>query len=182
MAPRNKTPDNDIQGNDIQGEAPKVGDATSEILEDPLKLYTVPRHDISRVELDLLKILWHRGKLSAREVHEAALDNTGWAYTTTRTTLDRMVKKGLLHRKSYHRLYLYSAAVGKVATMARLVKEFAERVLELDSLPVAALFSHSDVLNEQELAELEVALAQADWNGTDGTDDRADTTDPEERS
>ena len=135
---------------------------TSGIIEDPLKLYSLPRQDISKAELDLLKLFWRRGKLSAREVHDATEVSTGWAYTTTRTTLDRMVKKGLLHRKTFHGLYLYAAAVGKVATLARLAKEFAERVLELDSVPIATLFSHSDVLNEEELEELEATLERAE--------------------
>lgn len=135
---------------------------SSGIPEEPLKLHTLPRQDISKAELDLLKIFWRQGKLSAREVHDATEGRTGWAYTTTRTTLDRMVKKDLLHRKTFHRLYLYSAAVGKVATLARLAKEFAERVLELDSVPVATLFSHSDVLNEEELEQLEATLERAE--------------------
>ncbi len=130
--------------------------------KDPAELLTLPRQDISKAELDLLKIFWRQGKLSAREVHDATEGRTGWAYTTTRTTLDRMVKKDLLHRKTFHGLYLYSAAVGKVATLARLAKEFAERVLELDSVPVATLFSHSDVLNEEELEQLEATLERAE--------------------
>ena len=117
--------------------------------------------ELSRSELGLLKLFWRRGKLSARETHDAVESEMGWAYTTTRTMLDRMVKKGLLEREAFHGLYLYGAAVGKVATMARLVKEFTERVLELDSVPVATLFAQSEMLDDDELAELEEMLHES---------------------
>lgn len=124
--------------------------------------------DLSRSELGILKLFWRSGQLSAREAHDAVEGETGWAYTTTRTMLDRMVKKGLLKRDAFHRLYLYRAAVGKVATMARLVKEFTERVLELDEVPVATLFARSEMLNEDELDELEQMLqASSEADGKD---------------
>ena len=113
---------------------------------------------LSKTELGILKLLWRTERSSAREIHDALGNDMGWAYTTTRTMLDRMVKKGLLERGSFHGLYLYSAAVGKVTTVARLVREFTERVLELDSVPVATLFADSEVLDENELAELEQLL------------------------
>lgn len=123
---------------------------------------------LSKAELGILKLSWRSGRLSAREVHDSISGETGWAYTTTRTMLDRMVKKGLLERDTFHGLYLYWAAVGKVTTMARLVREFTERVLELDSVPVATLFAESEVLDEGELAELERMLEQEDGAETEG--------------
>lgn len=116
--------------------------------------------DLSRAELGILKLLWRSGRLSAREIHDALDQETGWAYTTTRTMLDRMVKKGLLERATFHGLYLYTASVGKVSTLARLVREFTERVLELDSVPVATLFAESEMLDEDEVAELERLLSE----------------------
>ena len=121
--------------------------------------------ELSRSELQILKLFWRSGRLSAREAHQS-MDEMGWAYTTTRTILDRMVKKGLLQREAFHGLYLYEATVGKVVTMARLVKEFAERVLELDSVPVATLFNQSEVLDDSELAELEQMLAHDGEHGS----------------
>ncbi len=66
-----------------------------------------------------------------------------------------MVKKRLLDRRDAHGIFVYRAQAKKVATLAGLVREFTERVLELDTVPVAALFGGSGVLNEKELAELE---------------------------
>ncbi|KAG0924684.1 hypothetical protein G6F32_013818 [Rhizopus arrhizus] len=59
-----------------------------------------------------------------------------------------MVDKGLVKEGSQHGLNVYSAQVGKVATLAALSADFARRVLEIDGpLPTQALKSgHSSVL------------------------------------
>lgn len=116
------------------------------------------RTELSKSELAVLKVFWKAGALSAREAHELLTERLGWAYTTTRTMLDRMVKKRLLTRRDAHGILVYRARAKKVATLAGLVREFTERVLELDTVPVAALFAGAKVLDEDELRELEALL------------------------
>lgn len=112
------------------------------------------RPELTRTELDVLKVLWKQGKLSAREIHERLSPARGWAYSTTRTTLDRMARKGLLKKQDYHGIYLYMPCITKVAGIATLVRNFAEHVLELDPAPVVSLFAHSHALTAEEVAEL----------------------------
>ena len=114
--------------------------------------------ELSKSELEVLKAFWKAGPLSAREAHQLLTGRFGWAYTTTRTMLDRMVKKRLLGRRDAHGIFVYRATAKKVATLAGLVREFTERVLELDTVPVAALFAGNKVLSEKERRELEALL------------------------
>lgn len=114
--------------------------------------------DLSSTELAVMKVFWRQGAQSAREAHEQLKEPLGWAYSTTRTMLERMVKKELLRRREFHGLYVYEASAAKVTTLAGLVRNFARRVLELDSVPVATLFAGSDVLSQEEVAELESLL------------------------
>lgn len=99
-------------------------------------------------------MVWRDGPSSAREIHERLEPRTRWAYSTTRTVVERLVSKGLLLRRSSHGLHVYAAAVSRPAGLAGLVRAFAEQVLELRQVPVAALFAHSDALTPEELAEL----------------------------
>ncbi len=105
-----------------------------------------------------MKILWVSGGLSAREIHERLAERTGWAYSTTRTVVERLVRKGVLSKQSSHGLHVYAAAVSRPTGLAQLVRDFAEQVLELREVPVAALFSKSDALTPEELAELRALL------------------------
>ena len=116
---------------------------------------------LAPAELDLMKVLWANGSLSAREVHERLSQRTGWAYSTTRTVIERLVRKGLLRKQDSHGLHVYAPAVSRPTGLAQLVRDFAEQVLELRDVPVAALFSESDALTPDELAELRTLLGPA---------------------
>lgn len=112
----------------------------------------------SNAELELLKCLWRSGASSARELHTAALPVLDWSYSSTRKTLERMVDKGLVAEGNEHGLNVYTARVGKVATLAALSADFARRVLEIEGpLPVQA-FADSRLLSEGELQQLEALL------------------------
>lgn len=113
-------------------------------------------------ELQFLKLLWRQKRLSAREIHDATADQTGWSYSATRKTLDRMVDKNLLSTKPVHGIKTFAAAVGKVAIIGRLIQDFAKNVLEADGpLPTAA-FAHSRILDESDLDALEAWLEDAE--------------------
>ncbi|MCW8875847.1 MAG: BlaI/MecI/CopY family transcriptional regulator [Kangiellaceae bacterium] len=117
--------------------------------------------DLTKNELQLLNILWKSEEgYSIREVHEKIVDDNNWAYSTTKTTMDRMVKKGLLIREDFHGVFLYRAAISKPAGIARLVSYFMNDVLEMDSGALMSLFGRSKALSESEVDELETILKQ----------------------
>jgi predicted transcriptional regulator len=109
---------------------------------------------LTDAELEVIKVLWSGGKLSAREVHDLVVESQGWAYSTTRTTLERMVQKGLLRRGSFHGLHLYEPVVSRAAGFARRVREFASQVLEASPASVVSLFAESGALTDDEIDEL----------------------------
>ncbi len=117
--------------------------------------------DLNKNELQLLNLLWKSEEgLSIREVHEQIEEENQWAYSTTKTTMDRMVKKGLLERANFHGVYLYNAAISKPAGLAKLVSYFMNNVLEMDSGALMSLFGRSKALSESEVDELEKILKQ----------------------
>ncbi len=105
-------------------------------------------------ELPLLKVLWREGEQSAREVHDGSRPMTGWAYSSTRTTLERMVGKELVGRRDFHGVALYRARISRTSGLAAIAVDFARRVLEIEPGPVAALFFESDILSREEAQEI----------------------------
>jgi len=116
---------------------------------------------LSPSELELMKLLWEADGLSAREVHERLRERLDWAYSTTRTTLGRMVRKGLVAKSDFHGLHLYTASVSRAAGLARLVREFARQVVGTSPEPVVSLFAASGTLDGEEIAELRRLLDEA---------------------
>lgn len=117
--------------------------------------------DLSRTELQMLNVLWKSKEgLSVREVHEQVKDTFNWAYSTTKTTMDRMVKKGLLRREDFHGVFLYQAEISKPAGLARLLSFFMNDLLEMDQSALVSLFGRSKALSDSEIDELEQLLEQ----------------------
>ncbi len=121
-----------------------------------------PLPDLSKAEYDILRILWKNGRNTVREVHDAITETTGWAYTTTKTMMDRMVTKELLKREEFHGIFLYSPLVSRPAGLAKLVKFFADRVLETDAGAVVSMFAGSKAISPEEIKELERLLQEDD--------------------
>lgn len=111
--------------------------------------------DLSKAEYDILRLLWKSGRSTVREVHDQITHTTGWAYTTTKTMMDRMVKKDMLKREEFHGIFLYSPLISRPAGLAKLVKFFADRVLETDASTVVSMFAGSKTISPEELEELE---------------------------
>lgn len=114
--------------------------------------------EISAAEFQVLKILWKCGSQSVREVHDQLVPATGWAYSTTKTTMDRMVKKELLERQSFHGVFLYKSLVSKSQGLVKWVRFFADGLLETDYANVISMFSQSGSLSKTEIAELRKLL------------------------
>mgnify|MGYP001823467578 FL=1 len=120
---------------------------------------------LTPAELEVMKILWDSDGLSAREVHERLADHMDWAYSTTRTTVERMVRKGLVEKCAFHGLHIYSASVSRARGLARQVRDFANQVLETSPVPVVSLFAESGALSDEELDELQQLLDRPDGQG-----------------
>ncbi|MCI0511895.1 BlaI/MecI/CopY family transcriptional regulator [candidate division KSB1 bacterium] len=114
--------------------------------------------DLSRAEYDILRIIWKNEKMSVREVHQELKATYGWAYTTTKTMMDRMWQKNLLKREAFHGIFLYTPLISRPAGLARLVQFFADRVLEMDVGAVVSLFARSQAITAAEIEELQTLL------------------------
>lgn len=110
--------------------------------------------DLTRSELAVIKVLWKQGALSARELHGQLAGSIDWAYSTTRTTIERMVAKGLISKRRLHGLYIYEPKISKVEGLAGLARELAERILEVDYAPVVSLLAEGNDLTAEEVEEL----------------------------
>ena len=80
----------------------------------------------TEAELELLRVLWDRGSLTVREIHEALEDNdTG--YTTTLKILQKMTEKGLVRRDESQRSHVYHPAIAAEKTQRLLVRDLLQR-------------------------------------------------------
>ena len=88
------------------------------------------------------------------------VENYSWAYSTTKTTMDRMAKKGLIKREQFRGVFLYSPLISRPKGFARLIQFISDRVLELDHATIVSLFARSKALTRDEIVELSQILKE----------------------
>lgn len=116
--------------------------------------------ELSKAEFTVLKVLWKEQPLSVREVHDRL--KTGWAYTTTKTVMDRMSGKGLLERGNAHGVNIYTPRISRAEGMVQWIRFFADSVLDADYDEVLTLVDRKQQYSREELKELAALLEQAD--------------------
>ena len=109
-------------------------------------------------ELTLLRPLWQSRRLSAREIHDATEASTGWSFSSTRKTLDRMVDKGLIAIEMVHGVKTFIPKTPKLSVLASLIGDFSKNILASDQPLPAAAFVGSSLISEDEIDELEDLL------------------------
>ena len=84
----------------------------------------------TRTELNILGILWDRGRGTVREVHEALNEVESSGYTTALKMLQVMHHKGLVRRDDSARAHVYSAVVSKQATQSKFLSDLKNRLFD----------------------------------------------------
>ncbi len=114
-------------------------------------------------ELEILKVLWARGRASVREVQDDLNRNAGpVAYSTVQTLLNIMEeKKGLVRHVVEGRTFVYIPKKSADRTIRELTKRFVDRVFDgaLDRVMVALIGSKSPT--PEELDRLRLMIDQA---------------------
>ena len=109
----------------------------------------------TELELLILKVLWSRSPLLARDVQQAlAAESRDLARTSVITTLNTMVDKKYVRRKKQRNTYLFSPLITEEEVSERVLGDVVDRVFDGSTAAVLMkLFDVKDV-NDVELKEL----------------------------
>ncbi len=106
-------------------------------------------------EWAILQKVWELEPCAAPRVKEALKDEKKWAYTTVKTMMDRMVKKGLLKTEKICNLYFYRAAVTRAQARKSEITRTLQRAFDGTFTPLMQFLFENDQLSEQEYKNLE---------------------------
>jgi predicted transcriptional regulator len=109
-------------------------------------------------ELGILTVLWKRGALTVREVHEATGEATG--YTTTLKQLQVMTDKGLVVRNEAKRAHVYQARYSQQETQQVLLSGLLNRAFSGSTSQLVIQALASKRATQEELAEIKKLIEQ----------------------
>src|SRR6476620_1011472 len=121
------------------------------------------RPKLSRLELQILEILWTRGNASIREILEAFPDPRP-AYTTVQTTVYRLEgKKAVRRMRKISNAHIFEPTVARDVTRSRLLDEilsfFGGR-----AQPMMAQLAAAGKLTLEDIKEIEKAIKRPKTN------------------
>jgi len=106
-------------------------------------------------EWAILRIVWKLEPCTAPTVQEELQEERGWAYTTVKTMMDRMVNKGLLKIQKIRSFYLYSSAISQSQARKSEIMRTVKRAFDGTLTPMMQFLIENDELSEQEYKQLE---------------------------
>ena len=122
---------------------------------------------LGELERAVMEVLWEREPpATARDVGRA-LVNRDLAYTTVMTVLDRLTRKGFVHRERTGRAWSYTPAASREAYITGLMLDALHDTGDRD----AALVRFARSVSSPEAEVLRSALAEADGRRKDAEGD-----------
>ncbi|MGE5092060.1 MAG: BlaI/MecI/CopY family transcriptional regulator [Bacillota bacterium] len=96
-------------------------------------------HQLTELQIGLLRVLWDRGEATVAEICDALRPSRALAPTTVATLLSRLERRGVVRHRTVSRQFIYAAAVSESEVRQSMVSELTEQLFDGD---VAELVSH----------------------------------------
>jgi predicted transcriptional regulator len=121
----------------------------------------VPTIRFTRLELQIMQILWERGRISIREIQECFPEADRPAYTTVQTTVYRLeAKKAVRRVRKISNAHIFEAVVTSEATQRKFLDDLL-RLFGGRSQPVMAQLIESGHLTLDDVREAERIILES---------------------
>ena len=109
---------------------------------------------LTPAEWKVMKIVWEQRRCAARDVYQAAGAQHGWAASTVKTMLRRLVDKGYLKTTQVGNSYLYRPTRPAMKPLCRAADALLSNALDGTVGPLLAYMVRQGDLSADELAAL----------------------------
>lgn len=113
---------------------------------------------LSRAEWKVMKIVWRRGRVAARDVVAEAASAHDWRPSTIKTLLKRLVDKGHLKAARVGNSFLYEPVDGPLPALQRAGETLLDHAVEGLAGPLLLHLVRRSRLSAEDLAELKALL------------------------
>ncbi len=115
---------------------------------------------LTPAEWKVMKLVWQQKACAARDVYQAAGLEHGWAPSTVKTILRRLVEKGYLTTTQVGNSFLYRPARPVLKSLFGAADDLLQNALNGTVGPLLAYMVKKSRLSAEELAQLQAILDQ----------------------
>jgi BlaI family penicillinase repressor len=113
---------------------------------------------LSPSEWKIMQIVWELKSCAARDVYQAAGKIYGWAPSTAKTILRRLVEKGYLKTTQIGNSFLYQPTQPALKSLLHAADDLLGRALNGTIAPLLAYMVKKSDLSKEDIAELRSLL------------------------
>jgi len=130
------------------------------------KTETPPAVELTEAEWDIMKVVWEKEPCAAGTVQETLAKSRNRAYSTIKTTMDRMVEKGFLEIERIRNLQLFRSCISEVDARRGEFRKMLKRAFDGALTPMMQFLIENEGLSKAESAQLR-KLVNKDENKKD---------------
>jgi BlaI family transcriptional regulator, penicillinase repressor len=116
--------------------------------------------ELTEAEWAIIKAVWENEPCAAGTVQEALAKQKEWAYSTVKTMMDRMVKKGVLKTSRIRNLNLFSSAISPTEAKAGEFRKMLKRAFDGALAPMMQFLIENEKLSPEEIKALRKKLGE----------------------
>jgi BlaI family penicillinase repressor len=110
--------------------------------------------ELTEAEWDIMKVVWEKEPCTAGTVQETLAQSKDRAYSTVKTTMDRMVEKGFLEIDRIRNLQLFKSRISEVHAKRGEFRKMLKRAFGGALTPMMQFLIEHEGLSKAESAQL----------------------------
>ena len=119
---------------------------------------------LGRLEMQIMNVVWEKGKATVHEVKEALGKGRKPAYSTILTMMRKIEEKGYLEHDVDDRTYVYRPTISQDAARRSILGDILDRLFAGSPTLLLNSLVEQNQVNEQELDQLKKLINEATKN------------------
>ena len=122
--------------------------------------------ELTEAEWDIMKVVWEKEPCAAGTVQETLAQSRDRAYSTVKTTMDRMVDKGFLEIERIRNLQLFRSCISEVDARRGEFRKMLKRAFDGALTPMMQFLIEHEGLSKDEASQLRKFVNMAETKKT----------------
>jgi BlaI family penicillinase repressor len=120
------------------------------------------KKELTEGEWVIMKVVWKNEPCAAGTVQEALKKTKDWAYSTVKTTMDRMVVKGFLEITKIRNLQLFNSKISEAEAKKGEFRKMLKRAFDGALTPMMQFLIEQEDLSKDDLSNLRKLISKAE--------------------
>ena len=123
--------------------------------------------ELTEAEWEIMKVVWEKEPCAAGTVQEALAKSRDRAYSTVKTTMDRMTEKGFLEIEKIRNLQLFKSCISEVDAKRGEFRKMLKRAFDGALTPMMQFLIEHEGLSKKQASQLRKLVNKAEKRKTD---------------